>query len=186
MAKSIMVVDLEATCWEGEPPKYQSMEPIEIGVCMLELAPDRQWERTDEFGILIKPTRSYVSQFCEDLTGITQKALEDNGVTFGEAMSILQDIDADIWASWGMWDYDMLKKECEYHGLKMWKHLPTLHLNVKSMYSAVMRVKRSGVQRATQHMKLGFEGRPHNGKDDAVNIARILKRILNGECKSWF
>jgi inhibitor of KinA sporulation pathway (predicted exonuclease) len=175
-----MVIDLEATCWEGEPPKYQSMEPIEIGVCLMEVAPDNQWEITDHFGILIKPTRSYVSQFCQDLTGITQKALEDNGISFGEAMQSIQDIRTNVWASWGMWDYDALKKECGIHGLKMWKYLPTLHLNVKSLYSALYRRKRCGVQKAISLLGMGFEGRPHRGEDDAVNIAKILQHMLNG------
>ena len=33
----ILVVDIEATCWEGNPPPGQTSEIIEIGLCVLDV-----------------------------------------------------------------------------------------------------------------------------------------------------
>ena len=33
----ILVVDVEATCWEGNPPPGQTSEIIEIGLCVLDV-----------------------------------------------------------------------------------------------------------------------------------------------------
>jgi inhibitor of KinA sporulation pathway (predicted exonuclease) len=181
-AKTILVVDVEATCWEErEPPKGQYSEIIEIGCTIMEQSPDDEWETTDSFGILVKPTASYVSEFCENLTGITQQALEDNGVDFSVAMYMLKEVQAGIWASWGNYDYDMMKKECTRHNLQWWKHLPTMHLNVKALFSAKNICKGRGLSRALRQAHMEFEGTPHRGKDDSENVARILKQILK-EC----
>jgi inhibitor of KinA sporulation pathway (predicted exonuclease) len=34
----ILVVDVESTCWEGEPPDGQEPEIIEIGLCVRAVA----------------------------------------------------------------------------------------------------------------------------------------------------
>lgn len=178
----ILVVDLEATCWEGEPPPSQKMEIIEIGCAILENAPDKRWEILDNFSILIKPRKSVVSQYCEDLTGITQKALDDGGVDLETALEMLRDVEANSWASWGQWDYDMLVRECKCAGLKHWTYLPPAHLNAKALFSAKYLVGRMGISRAMAHMGLAFQGKPHRGADDALNAAELLRKILNGGC----
>ncbi len=33
----IVVVDIESTCWKGEPPSGQESEIVEIGVCLLSI-----------------------------------------------------------------------------------------------------------------------------------------------------
>ena len=33
----ILVIDVEATCWEGNPPPGQTSEIIEIGLCVLDV-----------------------------------------------------------------------------------------------------------------------------------------------------
>ena len=35
MTNKIIIIDLEATCWEGIPPKGEVSEIIEIGICLL-------------------------------------------------------------------------------------------------------------------------------------------------------
>ena len=36
MTNKIIIIDLEATCWEGIPPKGEVSEIIEIGICLLD------------------------------------------------------------------------------------------------------------------------------------------------------
>ena len=57
----IVVVDLEATCWEGKPPENMESDIIEIGVCLLDV---HTGEITDNRGIIVIPERSTISDFC--------------------------------------------------------------------------------------------------------------------------
>ena len=50
----IIVVDIEATCWQGDPPAGQASDIIEIGVCTLHVATR---DRTDRRSLLVRPTR---------------------------------------------------------------------------------------------------------------------------------
>ena len=65
----ILVVDAEATCWEGDPPAGQISEIIEIGLCVLDVATLTRVERRD---ILVRPVCSTVSPYCSRLTTLTQ------------------------------------------------------------------------------------------------------------------
>src|SRR5262245_16464592 len=84
------VVDVEATCWEGEPPPWrrearQVSEIIEIGLTVVDLAAGRRLARHK---ILVRPERSAVSEFCTELTGLT-RAEVDSGVSFASACQFL-------------------------------------------------------------------------------------------------
>jgi inhibitor of KinA sporulation pathway (predicted exonuclease) len=77
------VVDVEATCWAGEPPDWlggakQASEVIEIGLTVVDLAAGQRLARHK---ILVRPQRSAVSDFCTELTGLTQAEV-DSGVSF--------------------------------------------------------------------------------------------------------
>lgn len=177
----ILVIDLEATCWENNPNQRSQAEIIEIGCVILENAPDKKWEIKDKFGLLVKPMNTTVSQYCEDLTGITQKALDDGGMELITAMDIVQATDCMVWASWGMWDYDMFKKESLYKNIKMHEMLPRAHLNTKALFSAYFVRGKKGLASACESLGMPFIGRQHRGEDDAENVALILRKILNGE-----
>ncbi len=82
----VIVVDVEATCWDGSPPPGEASEIIEIGVCPLELSTGRRLEKRS---ILVRPKRSRVSPFCTQLTTLTQ-AQVDGGITFMEACEVLR------------------------------------------------------------------------------------------------
>ena len=75
----IVVVDIEATCWEGEPWLGQESEIIEIGACLLDPGDTSRSQLTS---ILVKPERSTVSEISTGLTTITQGMLDEEGVTF--------------------------------------------------------------------------------------------------------
>lgn len=83
----IVVVDLEATCWDGNPPPEQEQEIIEIGVCVLDIA---SRERGKKQSLLVRPERSTISPFCTKLTTLTQAQVEREGMPFAEAVARLQ------------------------------------------------------------------------------------------------
>lgn len=70
----IVIIDLEATCWNDRPPRGQQSEIIEIGVCLMDAKTGAVLQNE---GILVKPRFSTVSPFCTELTSITQHMLED-------------------------------------------------------------------------------------------------------------
>ena len=85
MTDKLIVVDLEATCWKKQPPPGQQNEIIEVGVCLLDT---ETLAIEDNRGILVKPTRSKVSEFCTKLTSLTQEMVDD-GVSFAESCATL-------------------------------------------------------------------------------------------------
>src|SRR5690554_4143139 len=76
---TILVVDLEATCWEdqttpaGDAQSIHNMEIIEVGGALA----TRKGNLVDARSFLVRPTRNPVlSDFCTELTGITQSMLD--------------------------------------------------------------------------------------------------------------
>jgi len=65
----ILVIDVEATCWEGNPPPGQTSEIIEIGLCMLDVP---TLTRAEQRTIIVRPVCSRVSAYCTQLTTLTQ------------------------------------------------------------------------------------------------------------------
>ena len=83
----VLVIDLEVACWQGPPPPGEEHEVIEIGNAILHVH-DLHVEPGPE--ILVRPTRSTVSDFCTELTGLTQEALDERDLTFPEALGRLE------------------------------------------------------------------------------------------------
>lgn len=174
----ILVIDLEATCWQGVQPKDQVSEIIEIGICVLDV---NSGTISDNKGILVKPTKSRVSQFCTELTTITQDMLDDEGISFAEACSLLRteyDAYQYTWASYGAYDIKMIKSQCQIRGIDY--PLSQNHINVKELFTEVKGLKKKvGMNGALHILGLPLEGTHHRGVDDAKNIAKILYRCLN-------
>jgi len=173
----IIVLDLEATCWEGYPPEGQKSDIIEIGFCLLDL---RTLERTDKNSIIIKPTRSKVSEFCVGLTTLTQDMV-DTGTTFENAMNTLREYGAKrkrAWASWGDYDRRQIEKQCR--DMRIDYPFGVTHLNVKSLFTVLMGMnKEVGLGEAVKRVTYKeFDGTQHRGVDDAWNIAMVLSKLL--------
>jgi inhibitor of KinA sporulation pathway (predicted exonuclease) len=173
----IVVVDLEATCWRGHPPKGQVSQIIEVGVCLLDIVTH---EISDKRGILVSPTKSKVSPFCTELTTITQELLDEEGITLQEACSILvNDYNSRkrVWASFGNYDRTMFEKDCKAHKIKY--PFGKKHVNVKTWLA--LKEKQSGelgMARGLKHLNIPLEGTHHRGVDDAFNIAKLLRHCL--------
>ena len=172
----ILVVDLEATCWEGEPPAGESSEIIEIGLCVLNVATG---ERTDTQGILVNPERSTMSDYCRMLTTITPEMLE-GGLSFTEACALLVerfDSTRRTWASYGDFDRIKFRQQCEDWGVPY--PFGRSHINVKNLFALQQGLSQEvGLQQATALLGMPFEGTIHRGVDDAWNIAAVLDRVL--------
>ena len=173
----VVVVDVESTCWDSRPPEGQISDIIEVGVCLLDM---KTLKPEAKRSILVRPASSKVSSFCTELTTLTQEMV-DGGVSFAEACEILRDefqADRRVFASYGDYDRNQFKKQCQLYGVRY--PFGPRHLNVKTW--AALRQGRSreaGMPRAAEWYNLEVEGTHHRGHDDAWNIAKILGRALS-------
>lgn len=172
----VLVIDLEATCWEGSPPRGEENEIIEIGVCPLEVGTGRRLERRS---ILVRPERSRVSPFCTQLTTLTQSQV-DAGVSFDEACEILrkeyQSKDR-VWASFGDFDRHQVQSQCTASGVGY--PFGSRHLNVKTLFALVHALPHEiGMAESLRLLGHPMDGTHHRGHDDAWNIAGILAELL--------
>lgn len=179
--EDILIVDLEATCWEGRPPRGQESEIIEIGVCILNTGTGKISKNE---GILIKPRLSKVSPFCTELTTLTQNILDNEGIALEDAFDILKaeyDSEELTWASYGNYDLSMLRNQAERFYIDY--PMSDNHINVKTLFGQIHPgIRKSvGMNRALGELGLVLEGTHHRGVDDARNIARILYWCLKNQ-----
>lgn len=172
----ILVVDVEATCWDGDVPPGETNDIIEIGVTLLDVATAT---RTDKQGILVRPERSTVSAFCTELTTLTQKDV-DGGISFADACALLRSeyrSHERVWASWGEYDRQQFERQCAALGVAY--PFGTRHLNAKTLFSLAHALPRElGMAAALAHSGRPLEGTHHRGVDDAWNIAGMLGDLL--------
>ena len=176
-ASRILVVDVEATCWDHKVDNIRS-EIIEIGYALL----DRESDTIGDAGHIVITPDGDVSQFCTELTGWTREALDAQGVSFKQAIAELDRRFPELrhmpWGSWGNYDRTIMKENCAHVGQR-YPFGPT-HVNIKHLYSIIRgKNKEYGVSKTLHLEGMKFHGRPHSGKDDAWNIACILQRILD-------
>lgn len=160
------VIDLEATCWDGQPPPGEVSEIVEIGLAVVD------------------PTRSRVSAFCTELTGITQ-AEADRGVSLARACDTLvreHGAGARPWASWGDYDRKQFVRQCAADGVPYPFGHPAerAHTNAKAVFTEAHGLRRRpGMAQALEIAGLPLAGRHHRGVDDAWNIAALVLRLAD-------
>ncbi|MGV9621746.1 exonuclease domain-containing protein [Streptomyces tendae] len=173
------VIDLEATCWDGQPPPGEVSEIVEIGLAVVDL---HARERVGRHRILVRPTRSRVSAFCTELTGITQ-AEADGGVSLAVACDTLvreHGAGARPWASWGDYDRKQFVRQCAADGVPHPFGHPAerAHTNAKAVFTEAHGLRRRpGMAQALEIAGLPLTGRHHRGVDDAWNIAALVLRL---------
>ncbi|MFX1294855.1 MAG: exonuclease domain-containing protein [Promethearchaeota archaeon] len=175
----IIVIDVEATCWKGDPPNGQEKEIIEIGVCLVDVKAGKRIDNSKR-SIIVKPKNSTVSEYCTQLTNITQNEV-NKGISLKEACEILKKeylTKSRTWASWG--DYDKWKFETECKSKNIDYPFNESHINVKNRFALDKRLEYEvKLSKALEIMNLSFEGFEHRGVDDAYNIALLLAHLIS-------
>lgn len=175
IARRILVIDLEATCDDGDSLAPEDMEIIEIGAV---------WATTegsviDTFQAFVHPVLcQQLSAFCRQLTG-TEQADVDGAQLFPTIAAALtsfaqryQTPEA-IWGSWGQFDATQFARDCKRHGAP--DALAGFeHLNLKRRFAKARKIKEVGMARALKMVGLPLEGAHHRGLDDARNIPKLL------------
>lgn len=172
-----VVIDLEATCWQDNREfQRENSEVIEIGA--IAFTENRALE--NEIQLYIQPSKyPLLTDYCTNLTGITQetinKALHAPAVYEQFIRWLTPDYLGSTMVSWGAYDWKMLKKEMEQHGLRF----PfNTHVNLKQCFADYEGSRPKGLHRAIKSLGWTFKGRHHSGLDDAKNTCRILNYLL--------
>lgn len=173
---TVVVVDIEATCWKKQPPPGEQNEIIEVGVCVLDVDSGIPAQKRS---LLVKPTRSKVSHFCTKLTTLTQEQV-DMGMSFADACAILEDeyhTKSRLWVSWGDYDRRMFQEQCASFCVPY--PFSDQHMNLKVHFAELQKLTRKvGMARALKMAELPLQGTHHRGHDDAWNIARIMAFLV--------
>lgn len=165
----VVVVDLEATCWNDRPFPCDESETIEIGAVHV----SETGIVVAQFQAFIRPVRHpRLSDFCIELTAIAQ-AIVDESSSFSEVFSAFLE-----WmtvqghasfASWGTFDAMQLRQDCRYHEIA---YPFEDHLDLSNVFRKKIGGK-CGHRRAMKRLGLLAEGRHHRGIDDVKNIAKM-------------
>lgn len=173
----ILVVDVEATCWDVKPPSNgQINEIIEIGLCLYDIEND---EVRGKRSMLVKPVASTISPFCTRLTTLTPILVSTQGLEFAAACRILvEEYSArnTLWASWGGYDQKIFRRQCRRLGVSY--PFGKKHMNFRSVFADYSGGHRYGMARALEWAGLELQGTHHRGHDDAWNIARLLQYLV--------
>lgn len=171
----LLIVDLEATCSKDNEISRSDMEIIEIGAALVNL---QDLSIIEDYQLYIKPVvKRQLTAFCTELTGIEQETVDAADI-FGVAVNSYQSWLAShdnvlAWASWGNYDKGQFDLDCARHGVEG-LHAGLPHFNLKTLFGEASNIRRMGLGRAVKHVGAEFEGRAHSGRDDAVNMARLL------------
>lgn len=173
----IVVVDFEATCWDGPVPPNQYIEIIQIGICLYNIKTELI-ERQNSF--LVKPEISIISEYCKNLTGINTGS-GFQGRYLNEVLNTIKkeySIKSNAWASWGSGDRRQLLEECASKAIRY--PFGSGYLDIQALFSYKHKLSQGPKLIDALHMMmLEFIGKQHNARDDAMNAARILKGILH-------
>ena len=179
MPRALLVIDLEATCWEVSDPNRIDSEIIEIGLVILSCELSELWRG----GWFVRPkVAPQLSEFCKRLTTITQ-AQVDGAPSFVQAMDELRGKVEEVtgapleqaqFISWGNYDKKQFEHDCDLHD---YPYPFGPHRNLKQEFIGRYGLKKAGMNAALQLLKLPLLGTHHRGVDDAVNISRILQKL---------
>ena len=175
---NFIVLDLEATCWQGNDMNRRQ-EIIELAAYSVNGY--REWN--DSFQRFIKPKEHpRLSAYCTELTSITQdqinKAKRFDAV-FIDFQEWLESHDhPQLLCTWGSKDIPMIREECAVHDLDC-SFLPQA-INLKSQYAQMHQLgKEVGLIKALDYTGIDFEGSHHRAVDDAYNTARLFLHYLD-------
>jgi inhibitor of KinA sporulation pathway (predicted exonuclease) len=172
----ILVLDLEVTTWDNQPPPpNEHPEIIQIGICSLVVATK---EIVDKASFIIKPRHSTISPYFEELTGLTKERVK-GGLMFEHVCNkIAKDYGSRnrVWAAYGN-DREAFERECEikqalYPFSRQYIDISTL-FHLKCKHSGGV-----GLELALKMVGAEFVGTPHRAEEDAYNAAELLKRVL--------
>ncbi|XP_010178540.1 PREDICTED: ERI1 exoribonuclease 2, partial [Mesitornis unicolor] len=159
-----------------------------------------------EFHTYVQPQEHPIlSEFCTELTGITQKQVDEGvplNICLSQFMKWIQRIQkekkiifsTDILSNstseakactivtWTDWDLGVcLQYECKRKQLRK-PDILNSWIDLKATYKAFYNRKPKGLSGALQDLGITFAGREHSGLDDSRNTAHLAWRLISDGC----
>jgi len=167
--KTAIYIDLELTCWQDQTPIGNTNEIIQIGIVEADLV-NLSIIHEDRYYVIPK---SEISEYCTNLTGITQSDISDFGMTFESVMKAIKRKYAPmnkVTLAWGD-DSTMLSKEC------FEKAIPNPFrefLDFGTIFKLSMGTNCNySLPQALSTLNLTFQGLRHDGLIDAKNLCAL-------------
>ena len=171
----ILMVDTEHSCYENNNfPNDEQSDIIQIGFCWLMLP---SLEITKPRTLYVRPTRSKISEYCTQLTGITPKQVASAPTLSDVCQTIIKHgTKARPWMTWG-YDIEGLRQECEELNANF--PFSESYINAQDLASIILGMPlRTGLDNALKMLDMSFEGRHHQSPDDAYNLARVVRELV--------
>lgn len=193
----IIVLDFESTCWHDT--KLIPQEIIEFPAVLMNTS---NGKIESEFHYYVQPQEKPVlSDFCCELTGISQKQVDD-GIPLHLCLKLFtqwleklykekkiqyfstpeQNFNLCTFVTWSDWDLNLcLKNECRR---KQLRKPPELNqwVDLRATYKKFYDRKPDGLNGALKDLGIMFQGREHSGVDDARNTACLAWRMIQDGC----
>ncbi|NWY76695.1 ERI2 exoribonuclease, partial [Erithacus rubecula] len=197
----LIVLDFEATCWGQRGQR--GPEIIEFPAVLLNTSTG---VIESEFHMYVQPQEHPIlSEFCTELTGITQNQVDEGvplNICLSQFLKWIQKIQKEkkiifttdsqsnctseakvcAFVTWTDWDlgvclhYECKRKQlCKPDILNSW-------IDLKVTYRTFYNRKPKGLNGALQDLGIVFEGREHSGLDDSRNTARLAWRLICDGC----
>ncbi|XP_010290734.1 PREDICTED: ERI1 exoribonuclease 2, partial [Phaethon lepturus] len=163
-------------------------------------------EIESEFHTYVQPQEHPIlSEFCTELTGITQNQVDEGvplNICLSQFLKWIQKIQkekkiifsSDIpshstseakpctFVTWTDWDLGVcLQYECKRKQLRK-PDIFNSWIDLKATYRAFYNRKPKGLSGALQDLGIAFAGREHSGLDDSRNTARLAWRLICDGC----
>ncbi len=172
----IVVVDLEATCWEDSPIENDRSEIIQIGICTLSV---RALTVSEPCSILVRPVHSEVSTLCTNLTGIRPEDAA-RGVSLARACAQLErefSTRTRTWASFGDYDRRLFERQCSRDSVE--NPFGPTHINVKNLAAVMLGLDEElSFPKTMRAAGLVQRGLAHRADVDAWNTSLLLGALL--------
>lgn len=166
-----ILFDLEATCWEDKKRQEELSEIIEIGA--VKFCP-KTFKISQKFRGIIKPQRDLVSEYCTKLTGIKQEDLE-GAPAFPFVYEKFMEWSGKnpYFIGWGQYDYDALKKDCDYHTIKCFPE--RRYMNGKHLYQYFTGTRAGGLGKRIKSGEVYAPLEQHRALNDAIMTVQVLE-----------
>lgn len=192
----IFVLDFESTCWENGP-RVGGQEIIEFPTVLLDMSTGKI---VSEFQQYVMPVEQPIlSEFCTNLTGITQAQVED-GMPIGACLGMFTrwvtalskkhqfSFNTSLpgkhatFATWSDWDLSVcLHYECQRKQLKKPQFF-NQWIDIRATYRNFFNRRPKGLAGALREVGISFEGREHSGICDARNTAALVACMAKSGC----
>ena len=180
MHKTAVILDTEFTTWKGAMQNnwgedWQHREIVQFGAIKIDV---ETFEILGRFDKLVKPAiNTELSNFFEELTGITNADVQANGRDFAAVYQDFIDFaDGDTVYCYG-WDGKVIAENCTLIDRPAWRN--DLEINSLHDYFEGHGVDTSKINsgRLARYFEIPLEVFEHNALDDVYSIHAALKHL---------